>query len=407
MKKHLVIIEATTSGAGLRVIDSAHRLGLEVSFFTADPNKYQRFNQTGTLDRLSRIVVVNTSDCEQVQAKVEQLNESHPVDGLVCMTDGNIEMAAQVATHMGLPFLSPDAVSLARNKDRTRELCGERGIRIPRFQVVSNMDTALDLAAEWGYPCILKSSRGTGSAQVILCRDESELRSAYPVLDEKARAASGQLLLEEFLRGPLYSVEAITYEGTTHILGITDRLLGNLPYFVEVSYSFPIMFDEQTERAIYEMVTDLLQAMGVNCGATHTELILTADGPAIVEVNPRLGGGMIGPMISESYGFDIYEQLIRIAFNEAPQIPEHPVGGAATYVVYATTEGVIERVHDQIARTYPGVKDIVINAKQGDLVKPPEDFRGDIGYVWATGNTVDMAASNCRAAVSAIWMDVK
>lgn len=406
MGKHLVVVEATTSGAGLRILDSAYRLGIKVTFISKDPLKYQRYDHNGIFEKISSVIKVDQVNKESLLSIIDTLNKLTPVQGLVCLTDGSIEVVSEVAAHYGLDFVSPQAVSLARNKEQTRDICSIEGIAVPQYKVVRSIEEATEVAKIFKYPCVLKSSRGTGSSQVQLCSNELELCATYPIIMEKAHLTSGVVLLEEFLRGPLFSVESITSKGKTHILGITDRLLGPLPHFVEISYSFPVQLDSKTEEEIHKIVIKLIEAIGVENGITHTELILTNQGPSIVEINPRLGGGMLGPMISESYGFDIYEQIIKLAFGMEPHVPKDPIGGASTYIIYPNKVGVLEEVNEDIAKTYPGVRDIVISSKSGDYVKPPQDFQGDIGYVWATGKTVNMATSFCQTAASAITYKV-
>lgn len=147
----------------------------------------------------------------------------------------------------------------------------------------------------------------------------------------EARKANGVVLAEEFLVGPLVSVEAITYKGKTTILGITNRTLGSLPYFVEVSYSAPVNLGINFDSELKSIAQKLLGSLEVDYGAAHIEYILTKNGPILVEINPRLGGGMIEPMISESFNDDIYIPLMDIALGKEPRIPSTPVKATSTF----------------------------------------------------------------------------
>ncbi|HEU4965068.1 MAG TPA: ATP-grasp domain-containing protein [Bacilli bacterium] len=403
MKGHVLIIEATSSGSGLNIVKCALRVGLEVTFFTHDKGRYAADPFRDILDQVHRLWIVDTSKVDSLIEATERLRGESMVDAVVSMTDGHIEQSAQVAAHYGYRFMAPEAVSLARNKDHNRELCRREGILHPRFEVVEDLNTARERLLEWGNPCILKSSRGTGSSQVRFIQDESDLQNQFAETSEMAKQAGGTLLLEEFLYGPVYSVEAITYEGETRILGLSDRVMGNLPYFVELGNSFPVQLDRETEHQVELLITRLFKAMGVDHGVTHTEVVLTDKGPALVEVNPRLGGGMIGPMISDTFGIDIYEQILRIAFGLAPEIPAQPIQGASEYYLYPMKEGTIDRVQGVgMVSQFPGVQQVRLKAKPGDYVKPPCDFKGEIASVYALGSTVTMAMANCQAAVSCI-----
>ncbi|HWI65921.1 MAG TPA: ATP-grasp domain-containing protein [Symbiobacteriaceae bacterium] len=401
MSQHLVVLEATTSGAGLMVLESARRLGLQVTFLTRDPERYRHHQIGGSLTDADRVVVVETTSLPHVLACFETLHRQTPVSGLVCLTDACVEAAAQIAERYDLPFMAPGAVALARNKDRTRALCAELELPGPRFALVSDRGHAAHLATEWGYPVILKPARGTGSTNVLLCRTPHELAAAFGQI-------GGRVLMEEFLRGPLYSLEALTFDGDTTFLGVTDRVMGDPPAFVEVADAFPARLDPDSYHAACDMVGRLLAGAGVTFGVTHTEFILTARGPVLVELNPRLAGGLIGPMISASYGTDIYAQIIRMALGQRPQLPMVPEQGAAEICLYASRPGRVRAVHGvDVARTFPGVQQIVVRARAGDYVQPPVDFRGDYAFLWAVGPNAEMAAARCRAAASAIWLEVE
>lgn len=407
MNKHIVIVEAISSGAGLEVVQSALQVGLDVTFLTKDLQRYVYSKHVEKLSQIYQLITVDTSSKQALTKTFADIHAKYPVDGIICLSDNYIELASELASYYKFPFISYDAVVIARNKDVTREFCKQKGFPIPRFQIVCDISSACKEATLLGYPCVLKASRGDGSSEVQLCRTEAEVVTIFPLLFERTQGMAGKVLLEEFVKGPLYSIEAITFEGQTTILGMTDRLLGNQPYFVEVGYSFPVSLDGPTSQIVSNMLIDLLRAMGVSYGTTHTEFILSERGPVIVEINPRLGGGLLGPMISESYDFDIYEQIIRVALGKTPEIPPKPVRGTSAYVVYPQTEGTLRLVDEQLARTYPSVKEVVIRANPGDKVKPPSDYRGDIGFLWATGPTAEMAANNCRTAVSAIQIEIE
>ncbi|MDP5274864.1 ATP-grasp domain-containing protein [Chengkuizengella axinellae] len=407
MSKHIVIVEATTSGSGLEVVKSACETGLYVSFVSKDPQRYMKGEEESSiLKKVENLITADSNSVSALKVTIKQLNELHTVDGIICLTDGHIETVSRVARDLSLNFMNPEAVSIARNKDQTRLVCEENRIPIPKFQIVDDVETACEIAKKWGYPCIIKSSRGTGSAQVFLCRNQEELLSKFSIIHEKKELTSGLILLEEFVCGPLYSIEGITYDGKTTFLGITDRMMGALPHFVEIADSFPVQLEPNMFEKVKKVIGKLHEAIGVDYGMTHTEFILTENGPVIVEMNPRLGGGMIGPMISESYDIDIYKQIINIAIGKAPIIPDNPIAGASEYFIYSTREGVVSQIKgEELAKKYPGVQKVVITAKSGDMITSPTDFRGEIGYLWTVGSNAEMAAANCRSAAGAISVD--
>ncbi|WP_437536966.1 ATP-grasp domain-containing protein [Sorangium sp. So ce726] len=409
--QHVVIIEAARSGAGLKIVESAVRLGWEVTFVTDDVERYTPFyGRHSILGRLprGRVLGVGQSTSAPCLARaLSDLRRAHPFDGIACLVDRNIEAAAAVAEEMRCPHIPAQAARDARNKHRLRQLSAQHGIPGPRFGVVEHAGAARRLAQEWGYPLVLKSSRGTGSQEVRLCQGADEVDATFPVIREMALEAGGQVLAEEFLRGPLVSVETLTFRGETRILGVTSRILGTFPSFVELAAAFPVLLPEPLRRRVDDLVVRTLRALGVTHGPAHTELVLTADGPALIEVNPRLAGGLIGPMISEAYRADVHEQILRMAVGEAPALPAAPSAGACEYYVYAATHGRLRSIRGvELARGYPGVLGVTVTASPGAQVSPPTDWRGELAVIYARGENAAIAESNCLAALSAIQVEI-
>lgn len=406
INKHIIVVEATTSGAGLNILKSALKNGYSVSFLAKNLSKYIKFDDDKLFEKIE-VIECNTTDEEVISEKVQTINENKKLVGLLTLTDGNIEVVSRVCKKLGLRTMNPEAVEKSRNKEQTRALSEKIEIKIPKYQVINDINDALKFTSSIGYPVILKTTRGTGSINVLLCNNDEDLKKSFHKISLNNNDINSSILIEEFLIGPLVSVESITYNGQTTCLGITDRVLGSLPYFVETSYSFPIKVGEKLEEQLVSMTKKIIKELNVDYGATHIEYILTKDGPALVEVNPRLGGGMLGPMISNSLGIDIYEILIKIFTDEEVNLSFVPQMGCSTKVLYSDRVGIVKSVDYSLALNSPGIKDIVLSVKEGDEVSTPEDFKGDLGYIWAQGETVELATLNCQTAANYILVDIK
>ena len=171
----------------------------------------------------------------------------------------------------------------------TRERLAEAGVPEPRYRVATAAGEAARLARELGYPLVVKPGDGWGSVNTRLVRDEAELREHFRVLASASYSfgirPSGEVLLEELVEGPLVSIETLTRGGMHEVLGITDRILGGRPFFVELGGSFPAEVpggDEAVGAALRA-----LDAIGFDYGPAHTEVVLSKDGPKIIERRAR------------------------------------------------------------------------------------------------------------------------
>ncbi|MEV6513809.1 ATP-grasp domain-containing protein [Streptomyces sp. NPDC051642] len=211
--------------------------------------------------------------------------------------------AALEADALGLALNPPDAVRRLNDKAAMRALLAEHGLSPMRSAVINTPDEVPALLRDFGYPAIVKPTRLQGSAGVRLVRTPGELHSWQTELT--TFAYDGPVVVEEFLDGPEFSVETLSAAGVHQIVGITAKQVTDGPLFVETGQLFPAPLPAETAVEMAELVTALLDAAGHRFGPAHTEIILTADGPRIVESQARLGGDRIPHLIRVATGFDI------------------------------------------------------------------------------------------------------
>ncbi len=114
------------------------------------------------------------------------------------------------------------------------------------------------------------------------------------------------MLVEQLLDGPEYSAEVLG----SQLAGLTRKWLGPQPYFVETGHDFPAPLPVAQQALIGDAALAGLRAVGLTSGAAHIELRLTAAGPVIVEINPRLAGGMIPRAVQEATGIDMIYHVV-------------------------------------------------------------------------------------------------
>ena len=194
-----------------------------------------------------------------------------------------------------------------------------------------------------------------------------------------------------------YSVELL--HGTP--VGVTRKHLGPEPYFVETGHDFPAPLPAADRDRLERTAAAALAALGLDWGAAHVELRLTATGPVIIEVNPRLAGGMIPQLISEALGVDVVWQLVASAAGQAwPPRPRRKAAAAIRFLV-SDQPGRLIGVsgHSSVARAVGGVIDVRLTCQPGTEVRPPLSFSDRLGYVMAAAPTGPAAS---RAAVDGL-----
>ncbi|GAA3298957.1 hypothetical protein GCM10020295_35880 [Streptomyces cinereospinus] len=248
---------------------------------------------------------------------------------------------------LGLPGPDGDAVAACRAKDVQRERHRAAGVPVPGFRAVEDAAAAVAAAESLGYPVVLKPVSGSGSVGVRLCRDADNTRQwAHRLLDD---GAISRILVEEAVAGPEFSVE--TFDG--RVVTVVAKHVGPVPYFVETGHDVPAATPGSTTRALGETAVRALSALGLGWGAAHTELRWSVGGPVVIEVNPRLAGGMIPVAVRAALGVDLVDAVVARAAGLPAAVTAPGAGHAAVRFVRATREGRVTAVRGLPAAAAP------------------------------------------------------
>jgi biotin carboxylase len=242
---------------------------------------------------------------------------------------------------------------------------------------------------------------GSGSIGTRRCSGASEVAEAAAyVLDtdpaELALPPQPAVMVEEYLTGGEYSAETLG----EHVVGITRKHLGPEPYFVETGHDFPAPLPAADQAGIGSVAVAALRALGLGWGGAHVEIRRTPAGPRIVEVNPRLAGGMIPRLVAESLGIDMIFHVVAQAAGQPRQPRPARADATAIRFLVATGAGRLTGVGGvAAARAVPGVVEVGITVSPGQEVLVRHSFRDRLGYVIARGESGSVAARAAEAAV--------
>jgi biotin carboxylase len=198
---------------------------------------------------------------------------------------------------------------------------------MPACEVIRPQQSATDLSAiesQVGWPAILKPRSAQGSRYTFLAPDAAELARLLDALGP----GRPEMVLEGYLAddparaedpyAAYVSVESVVAAGAISHLALTGRfpLAEN---FRETGFFIPAALGDGEERAVLQLATDALEALGVRTGCLHTEVKFTPDGPRIIEVNGRVGGG-VPEMLDRAAGVPLLEQTLRVGLGEEIRI---------------------------------------------------------------------------------------
>jgi len=334
---HIVFVDSNK--CGLRAFEVALERGYRVSLIRC--RAFDRFYAVPRADaaiaRMDRVREVgDSSDPDQVTDALRAIAAETPVDAVVCVAHWAVHASAVAAARLGIRTTSADGIRRARDKAETRRVLAAQGIPSARFFefAPSDIDAALGAAESIGYPLILKPATGYGSLLAAKVPDPAALRDrlihhaqALDAAGEVIRnEVSGNLVLEELLLGELCSVElGLTAAGHWTVLMTAHRKRAQHDEILEMGSTVPPVFDPAEEPGLIAYAKRVVRALGLDLGLFHVEMMLTADGPRLVEVNPRIMGGTLPELFAIVTGADAYEALIDIHLGQEPARLTYPI----------------------------------------------------------------------------------
>jgi biotin carboxylase len=334
---------------------------------------------------------------------ISRLAAAERVDGIVAPgIDWPVAVAARVAERLGLPHpISAETASLATIKLRQRERLDKAGVPQPRWRMARAGDEPPAL------PCVVKPPDRQGQRGLSLVRERDRFDAAI----EHAVAASraGSCLVEELIEGPELTVNGFSARSRFHALTVTDRLLARPPAFgVALAHAWPPAERAETAALVAEAA---VQALGITEGPSYTQVRLAPDGPRVIEVAARLGGGHDAELCELALGIDLNALAIEAALggqvDGAALHGRARVGGACVRFLVAP-EGALDAV-DGVAEAgqEPGVTDVRVYRSPGHVFGPLRRGSDRAGAVLATGESRDAALARAEAAASRIVFGVR
>lgn len=346
---------------------------------------------------------VSTIDIEGV---TEVAKKFRP-DGIMTLaTDMPMRSIAAATAALGLRGISMDTAIKSTDKGEMIKAFADAGVEHPWFYIAKDRAEFERIKEKVSFPCIMKPTDNSGSRGVVLANSRLELEEYFSYTEENSR--SGAVIIEEYMKGDEVSVEVIVLDGAAHVLAVTDKLTTGAPHFVEMGHSQPSRIKGEDLEKIKDLACRAAKAVGIKYGPAHVEIMLTENGPKMVELGARMGGDCITThLVPLSTGRSMIEATIEIACGNTPDVaPVFNRGSAIRYFeVPSGTITSIDGVAD--AQKIPGVKEITFVKGIGDLSGEIGSSTDRVGFVIADGDSADEAIAACEAALATVKITVK
>jgi biotin carboxylase len=328
------------------------------------------------------------------QAGADRIAAQRP-DGILTLKDSLMQRTAALAERLNLPFHSREVARRFTDKHVQRAAMRDAGIPGPGFWTVpdpSDSEAWDAFAAEARFPAVLKPRLDSeGSRDTVRVGSVDEVAA----LCVDGDGAHPELVLEEYLGdrpredgfADYVSVETIVSHGVVSHLAITGRFPPAEP-FRESGFFIDAALSDEDRRGALELATAAVSGLGVQIGCLHTEIKFTPDGPRVIELNGRIGGG-VPEMLLDATGVEFLPIALRLALGESISFDDPPPTSQVAYLLYVQSPAWMRTVTavdglKELAAD-PAASEVVLNRGPGQSVHWRE---GNHGHVFSVRGVV-------------------
>lgn len=410
--RHFVFIESNTTGTGRLAVERLLEGGQHVTFVTRQPDKYPFLTRTQAPPGL-RIEHAETNDPMATEALVRQIAADRHIDALLTFSTFYVPLVAELAARLGQRYLSPRAATTCHHKHLAREALRRAGLPTPGFWLLRSEGEAERLSTAISYPCVVKPTAESGSTGVRRVDDRDGLLAhvaglAARKVNERGQPLSGDVLVEDFITGPEFSVETLTLaRGATRIIGVTRKHLSAPPHFVELGHDFPADLEPRVRKTLEDAAVAALDAVEFDLGPAHTEIRLSPTGPVVIEINPRLAGGMIPELVRHAAGLDLLALLLAQLLGEPVDPRPTREHSASVRFFISERHGRLAAIHHlDEARGLDRIREVTLDKAVGAPVRPPRSAGDRLGYLIAAGENGPGVQAAAERALATVRLEV-
>ncbi len=308
MKELVVLAHVPTDAVNDGFLPAARRLGLRVTLVTDCAEAHRaHFAKPGHAAYPDEIL---SCDVFNPIAVLDLLSHRGDRPAAVFSNSDHLQTStAAVADYFGLPRKDWHTTYRAKNKAEMRRRLAALGIDALWHATVCDA-AMLDTLAPPPFPVVVKPREGVASLQVSLARDAAELR-------EQCRGVWAEhpgrpMLIEEFIEGPLHTLETLGDGRDLAVLGGFRVELSPPPHFIERE----AVWQPGAPQGPAARVLEIIRAFGVGFGACHTEYVMTERGPRLIEINYRNIGDYREFLLQDTLGIPLFETVLRLYLGE-------------------------------------------------------------------------------------------
>ncbi len=403
----------------------ASELGVEVVLLGSARSDAAAYAQT--------VLPVDPTDEAACHTAVQHYIDREPLDGIVTFIEERSEATARLQRDFDYCGHSVWGSVACRDKTMMREILEMKGLPVPRFVHLDDRHEA-EAAARWfPTPAFFKPAQGAGSiatrrvatkAEIIPTFDAllHEIQTRIPaelvesLLDDFSEQHAN-FLLEEYLAPAArlepfglgrVGIELLVQNGKIVFFAIADGQCVSSSDHRYATLAFPSRLGWEDQHAFRMLAEDVVTAFGLSDGPVNLDAVMTDRGPQLYEINARIDGEAVLPLIETCYGVDIVEQTLKIAVDSPIDLRcyETPAASALLHFFLAGARSQITRVALPHDLPFENECAAELIKHEGEIVAGPEGTYDAVATVMLTGADRDEVDARLGRYVSGVSIEL-
>jgi len=263
-----ILVTGVGGGSGLATLRILNRFGCYITV-AVDSDQYATGLQLGDYNH-----VVSTASSPTFISEIKNICSKHQVDAIFPNVDEELEI---FATHFAEAIISPK---------ETIQICSDKLKLWARLYTKIAMPShyCLDYIGDIFYPIVVKPKIGRGSRNVYVVKSYNELLPLLTFLELNQKLKKTDLIFQEYLPGTEYTIDSLFHHGKLILCVPRKRL--------QTKDGISIVGETVTDIRLFDIVKQIGKYLEFN-GPINIQVKEDQEGvPKLVEINPRLSGGL-------------------------------------------------------------------------------------------------------------------
>ena len=385
MKKLLLVIPENSYKSN-DFVTSAEKLDLDFLVITDSQQVSGQFSDT---------VIIHSFDKElenDVREKLQDVTHILPVD------HSALKFSAYLVDLLNAKGNNTKSIKTAMNKFESRNIFNSISKIKIQNAIVKKIEDIEQFINENG-TSVLKPIYGTASKSVIKIDTFKENKAAIEKLMQDC--SDQDLIIEEFVDGSEYALEGNLINSELNKIIIFDKPINyKEPYFEESIYIAPTEIPDKTQKEIVNLIGKACKELGLENGPVHVEFKIHKNEIFIIEINPRMIGGLCSRCLSFGLFKTSLEEIALHAFlNDKLKSIELLSNFVGVLMIPTPSSGKFISINKSELENINNVSGVEITVTENsDLLEPPF---GDkyLGFVFSQGKSKEKVMESLTLAM--------